>query len=309
MLLSMTTQEENTVENEKVTEKQNIADMFATVGKNDLKTFKKYIEDNSEEVEKMVSLTRYSYAVTPTIYTKNSDEELVLLNPSDFMASLMGSSSNLMTGGMTIFSEMVDDQKMIEDQYELIEGKWPKEYNEVMLILPEENSISDLLLYGIGLRDLEELEDMIAKIIDGEKVENKNKPLEFSYEDLMNLEFKLVDESATYKYNKKYDIYESMKDDEDFMNKVYNNALDLKVVGIVIPKGDSSGMMSGVAYTKKLTEYIISEASKSEIVKKQLENKDVNVFSGKDFDDEDSNTGLDFQDMISIDEDALSSAF
>jgi len=192
MLLSMTGQDEekNKEKTNKVTEKQNIADMFATVGKNDLKTFKKYLEDNSKTVDEMVSLTRYQYAVTPTIYTKNTEKELVLLNPSDFMSSLMGSSSNLMTGGVSIFTELVDDKKMIEEQFEIIQGKYPEEYNEVMLILPDENSISDLLLYGLGLRDLEELEDMIAKIMKGEKVENKNQPLEFSYDDLMNLEFK-----------------------------------------------------------------------------------------------------------------------
>ena len=311
MLLSMSSQDEEEKKNEnKVIEKQNIADMFATVGKNDLKSFKKYLENNQSKVDEMVSLTRYSYAVRPTIYTRNSDKELVLLNPSDFMASIMGSSSSIMSsGGMTIFSELVDDSQMVEEQYEIIEGKFPKEYNEIMLILPDENSISDLLLYGLGLRDLDELEDMIAKIVDGEKVENKNKPLEFTYEELMNLEMKLVDASATYKYNDKYSIYESMADDEDFMNTVYDNAIDLKIVGIVKPKGDSSSMTSGVAYTKKLTEYIINKASESEIVKKQLADKDVNVFSNKRFDDEEKSAGLDFQDMISIDEDMLSSAF
>jgi len=311
MLLSMTGKEdEEEKETDKVLEEQNIADMFSSVGKNDLKTFKKYLEDNSKTVDEMVSLTRYQYAVTPTIYTKNTEKELVLLNPSDFMSSLMGSSSNLMTGGVSIFTELVDDKKMIEEQFEIIQGKYPEEYNEVMLILPDENSISDLLLYGLGLRDLEELEDMIAKIMKGEKVENKNQPLEFSYDDLMNLELKLVDPTQTYKYNKKYDIYESMTEDEKFMENVYAGGENLKVVGIVRMKGESAGMMaSGVGYTKKLTEHVIAKASESEIVKKQLENKDVNVFNGKDFDDKEDDTGLDFQDMVSIDEKMLSSAF
>ena len=312
IMLSMTGQNEEETENigNKVLEQQNIADMFASVGKNDLKTFKKYIEDNSSKVNEMVSLTSYKYAVTPMIYTKNDDKELVLLNPSDFFASLMGSSSSLMTGGISIFSEMVDSKDMLENQYEILQGKLPEKYNEIMLILPEKNSISDMLLYGIGLRDLEELEDMIAKIVDGEKVKNENKPLEFSYDDLMDLEFKLVDPSATYKYNKKYDIYEHMTDDEKFMKEVYKDSVKLKVVGIVCPKGDSASMMSsGIGYTKELTKYVINTASKSEIVKKQLKNKDINVFSGKDFDEKESGTGLDFQDMISIDEEMLSSAF
>ena len=310
MLLSMTGKSEETEKKENIViEEQNVADMFATVGKNDLKTFKKYIEDNQNKVNEMVSLTRYSYSVSPMIYTKN-DEELVLLNPSDFMANLMGSSSSLLTGGMTIFSELIDDKAMLEDQYDLIQGKWPEEYNEVMLMLPDENSISDMLLYAIGLRDLDELEDMIAKIIEGEKVENKNVPLEFTYDELMNIEFKLVDATETYKYNSKYDIYESMTDDKEFMQNVYNNSVNLKVVGIVCPKGDSKSMMSsGVGYTKKLTEHVINKATESEIVQKQLANKNINVFSGKAFGDETKDAGIDFEDLISIDTDALSSAF
>ena len=311
MLLSMTGQnDEEEIEENKVKEQQNVADMFATVGKNDLKTFKRYIEEKQKEVDKMVSLTRYTYAVTPMIYTKNATQELVLLNPSDFMANLMGSSSSLMTGGFSVFSELIDNQQMIEGQYDLIQGKWPEAYNEVILMLPDENSISDMLLYALGLRDLEELEDMIAKIIDGEKVENKNVPLEFTYDELMNLELKLVDASATYKYNSKYDIYESMTDDKDFMKNVYDNSVNLKVVGIVCPKGDSSSMMSsGIGYTKDLTEYVINKASESEIVQKQLHNKNINVFSGKDFNDETKSAGIDFQDLISIDTNMLSSAF
>ena len=264
MLLSMSSKDEEENLGNKVKEEQNVADMFATVGKNDLKTFKKYIEDKSEEVNQMVSLTTYKYAVSPMIYTRNSDKELVLLNPSDFFASLMGSSSSLMTGGMSIFTELVDDKKMIEDQFEIIQGKLPEKYDEVMLILPDKNSISDMLLYGLGLRDLNELEDMIAKIINGEKVQNKNKPLEYSYDDLMNIELKLVDATKTYKYNSKYDIYENMTDNEEFMKDVYKDATKLKVVGIVCPKGESSSMFSsGIGYTKYLTEHVIKQASKS----------------------------------------------
>ena len=301
---------EEKLEKGKVKEEQNVAELFGSVGRNDLKSFKKYIEENQKEVDTMVSLTRYDYAVAPTIYTRNANKELVLLNPSDFISSLMGSSSSLLTGGITIFSELVEDEDMANEQYEVIEGKFPKEYNEIMLVLPEEDKISDMLLYGIGLRDLDELEDMVEKIMDGEKIKNENKPLEFTYEELMNLEMKLVDPTATYKYNSKYDIYEDMTEDDDFMDDVYDNALDLKIVGIAKPKGETTSMTgSGVLYTRNLTKYIIETASKSEIVQKQLSDKDVNVFSGKDFDDEDKSSGLDFQDMISIDEDALSSAF
>ena len=310
LLLSMSSEEEDVKENT-VKEQQNIADLFESLGKNDLRSFKKHLEDNQETVDEMVSLTTYSYAVQPTIYTKNKDNELVLLNPSDFMATLMGSSSSLMTGGISIFAELINDDEIANERYEVIAGKMPKEYNEIMLCIPDDNEISDLLLYGLGLRDLSELEDMIGKIVDGEKVVNKNEPLEFTYEELMNLELKFIDASAKYKYNSKYNIYEDMSDDDKFMRDVYNNAIDLKIVGIVKPRGDgSSGMMgSGVLYTRALTEYMIETASKSEIVKKQLANDDVNVFSNKRFDDEEKDAGLDFEDMISIDEDIMADAF
>ncbi len=142
---------EEKLEKGKVKEEQNVAELFGSVGRNDLKSFKKYIEENQKEVDTMVSLTRYDYAVAPTIYTRNANKELVLLNPSDFISSLMGSSSSLLTGGITIFSELVEDEDMANEQYEVIEGKFPKEYNEIMLVLPEEDKISDMLLYGIGL--------------------------------------------------------------------------------------------------------------------------------------------------------------
>lgn len=311
MMLSMVgSDEENEEEGNKVTEKQNVADMFGTVGKNDLKSFKKYLEDNSDKVNQMVSLTRYTYAVSPMIYTKNCNEEITLLNPSNFMASLMGSSSTLMSStAMSIFTELVDNSNMIEEQYELLQGKFPEQYNEVMLILPEKNKISDVLLYGLGLRDLDELEDMIAKIMNGEKVTNTNKPLEFTYDELMDIEFKLVDASSTYKYNDKYDIYENMSENDEFIKDVYDSATNLKVVGIVCPKGDSTSLLSGVGYTRELTEYVINKSSQSEIVKKQLANKDINVFNGKNFDDKNNESGLDFQDMISIDQEMLASAF
>ena len=314
MILSMTgaNKEDNEKENKKETvkESQNVADMFASVGKNDLKTFKHYIEDNKDEVNKMVSLTRYSYAVSPMIYNRNKENELTQLNPSDFMSSLMGSSSTMMTSmSASVFTELIDDKEMIEQQYKIIKGKFPENYDEVMLILPSENTVSDMLLYAIGIRDLSELEDMIGKIVKGEKVENKTEPLEFSYDELMAHELKLFDPSSLYKYNEKYEIYENMTEDKEFMNNVYNNSLNLKIVGIVCPKGDSSDMMSGVGYTKKLTEHVIKTAENSEIVKKQLLNKDVNVFSNKRFDDETKDTGLDFQDLVSIDEEVLKSAF
>lgn len=315
MLLSMVSNEEISEENDTkvVKEMQNVTNMFSKIGKNDLPTFKKYLETNTEKVNEMVSLVQYGYSIKPLIYTINSTQKVTQLNPSTFLSNIMGGSTNtlLTNSRVSIFNEMVDNREMMESQYEVVAGKFPENFNEVILILPEKNSISDLLLYSIGLRDMSELESMITKIMQGEEVESNNEALQFTYEELMNINLKLVNASDTYQYNSKYEIYENMVEDEDFMQNVYDNSLDLKIVGILAPKEGSTAtsMMSGISYTKELTKYVIEQAEKSEIVKKQLENEDVNVFTNKSFDDNSKASRLDFQDMISIDKDMLSSAF
>ena len=316
MLLSMVMKNEEGVEGDVVKESQSIADMFSKIGTNDLKSFKAYLEEDSKRVNDMVSVVRYQYAVSPLIYTKDAKKEITKLNPSSMLESMGGSSSSAMMASsgmsvMSVFYEMVDDRSMLESQYDVLAGKWPEKYNEVILVLPEANGISDMLLYSLGLRDMDELEDMISKIMKGEKVENKNKPLEFTYEELMNTPLKLINATDTYKYNKKYNIYEDMTDNTKFMKEVYEDSNNLKIVGIVTAKEGSNAttLTTGIAYTKDLTQYVIKTAAESEIVKKQLKNEDVNVFSNKHFDDDNNETGLDFQDMISIDTEALSSAF
>ena len=312
MLLSMVADSEEETEGDVVKESQVITDMFSKIGTNDLTSFKKYLEDNKNEVDKMVSLIKYQYSVSPLIYTKNSEKEIEQLNPSTMLVSMSGSSAmSNMSMGVSIFNEMIDDEETLKSQYDVLAGRWPKEFNEVILVLPEANAMPDMLVYGLGLRDIDELEDMISKIMEGKKVENKNKPLEFTYKELMNLELKLVDATDTYKYNKKYKIYESMTEDKDFMKDVYEDATDLKIVGVVTAKesSNSTALSTGVAYTKALTEHVINKASDSEIVKKQLADEDINVFSNKRFDDDSKEAGIDFQDMITIDTELLSSAF
>lgn len=291
-----------------VEEKQNMEEMFGTVGKNDLKSFKTYIEENKDEVNKMVSLTSYQYSVAPTVYTKNLKNELVKVNPSDIMSSIMGGASVMMESSMSIFSELPESRDMTEAEYEIIEGKFPETYNEVALVLPTKNTISDLLLYNLGLKDISELENLVSKVMKGEKIDNTSNPLEISYDELMKIELKLIEPSNLYKFNKDYNVYEDMSNDEEFMNAVYNKATPLNIVGIVIPKNESLNM-TGVLYTRDLTEYVINSASESEIVKKQLKNKDVNVFNGRNFNEKDNSTNIDFQDLVSVDESALESAF
>ena len=310
-LLSMVSEKSEDAEDGVVKEEQYMQTMFSTIGKNDLKTFKRYLEEEQDKIGDMVSLLRYQYSVSPMVFTTNSDEEIVQLNPSTIMTTLSGGSSMMSSMSTSIFYELVDDEKTLTSQYDMLRGTWPKNYDEVVIVLPDAHTISDLLLYGLGVRDSAELEKNVADLMEGKIIEEKTEPLTLTYDELMQLPLKLVDASETYRYNKKYDVYEDMADNQKYMREVYEDAIDLKIVGIVCPaEGTASmGMTAGVAYTKNLTEYVIAKAEESELVAKQLANDEVDVFSGKRFDDDSQESGLDFGDMISVDTALLSEAF
>ncbi|MBQ7891162.1 MAG: ABC transporter ATP-binding protein/permease [Erysipelotrichaceae bacterium] len=310
-LLSMVAnRQEDLSETDIVKENQFISTMMSSVGKNDLTTFKKHLEEDKSNVDTMVEKIHYTYSVQPNIYTKDVTGEYTQVNPSTMMNTLMGQSNMMQQAATSIFYEMIDDEA-IYDSYDVLSGRWPKAYDEAIIVLSEPNGIPDILVYSLGLRDVNELKDMVSKIMAGEAVENTNEPLRLTYDQLLGLDFRLVYASDTYKYNDKYDIYESMVDDKDFMAKLYNKSHKLNIVGVVCAKEDSNSMslQSGVAYTRALTEHVMNQAKNQEIVKKQLLNKDINVFSGKRFDDDSKESGLDFEDMISIDTDKLSKAF
>lgn len=313
-ILSMTASSGEEGEDGIIKERQYMSTMFTEIGTNDLQSLKDYLEKNQDEVDEMASMVRYQYNVTPLIYTKNVENSLTQINPSTLMNTLTGgmvSSTAMTMSSSSIFYEMIDDQEGIAEQYDVLAGRWPEKYNEMILVVPEAHGIPDLLLYSIGLRDSKELEKMISTIAEGKAVEDIGEPLEFTYEEILNLPLKLIDATDTYQYNEKYEIYESMVDDEAFMEQVYQDAESLHIVGIVCAKkgASASSLTPGIAYTKALTEHVINQASQSEIVKKQKADRGVNVFSNKRFDDDTENAGLNFEDMISIDTEMLSSAF
>ena len=313
MLLSMVSESGGAKEDDVVKEQKFISSMLTSIGKNDLSLFKEHLERNAKTVDELVSIVDYQYGIHPLIYTINSEEKITQLNPSTVLTSMGMSSgmSSMSPMSTAIFNEMLDDRATLESQYDVLAGRWPEKYNETILVLSEPNAMPDMLVYGLGLRDENELIDMMAKLMAGEKVEETSEALQFSYEDLMNLPLKLVDATATYKYNADYDIYEDMTGDEAFMQQVYDDAEEIKIVGIVCANEDTNSavLSPGIAYTKELTEHVIEKASESEIVQKQKTSREVNVFSGKRFDDKSEEAGLDFEDMISIDTEMLSEAF
>ncbi len=291
-----------------INEKQYISSMFGSVESNDLKSFKGYIDENYSQISKDVSSIKYTYSVSPLVYTKDANGKYAKINPSDIFSSL--STGTTMLNFSSVFNQMVDDIDSLEQDYDVLSGRWPSEYNEMIIVLSNQYTIPDLLVYSLGLRSTEELTNLINDIMVGNDVNINNEAMSFTYEDLMNINMKLVNPSDLYKYNSKYNVYEDMSDDQDYIKNIYNKSEDLKIVGIVAPKEGvtSMALTSGVAYTSKLINHIIEVASNSTLVQKQLENTSIDVFTNKNFNDK-SNTSINFEDMISIDKNMLSTAF
>ena len=289
-----------------VIESKNLENMLSTIGKNDMKSFREYIEKNDKKVSKLTTEVTYGYGITPNIYTRNVNNKITQINPSSLFEGLMGAQT-----GMSIFQELPPSEKMMKDSYTIIKGKYPTEYNEMIIVLPDEDHISDILLYSLGLKDTTNVDNMISKIMAGERIEKTNDEREVSFDELLNLKIKLILPTDKYRYNADFNLYEDMTEDQAFMENLYNNSEDLKIVGIAKMK-DTNGMsafLSGVGYSSELSKHIVNKTKDKEIVKKQLANKEVNVFSGKRFDDKSQNSGMNFDELISIDTNMLSSAF
>lgn len=299
--------------NGNVREEQYITKVLDSLSTNDLKSFKKHLEDNYKKVENDISSIKYGYSVEPNIYGIDTTNKIAKLSPNNLFASGMGSSfgSGMMSSYTSVYSQMIDDKETIKNSYDILAGHLPEKYDEMMIVLSDRNSISDLLVYSLGLRDTKELKDIVSKLMKGEKVDIRNEALNFTYDDLMNKELKLILPTDLYRYNEEYNVYEDMTENEDYMKELYENALNLKIVGIVTEKEGvtSAALNPGVSYTSDLVDYIMDKASNTEIVKKQLENQEVDIFSNSKFDEKKNGLGLDFKDLISIDTNKLQSAF
>ena len=321
-ILSMVSdRRENKTDGENVIERQYLTTMFSSIGSNDLKSFKKYIEDHEQDYVNDVSQIKYSYSVTPNIYSIDAADSLVKLYPSSMWnmlysnsASSFMSSFSSASGGM-IFAEIPEDLESVKDQYDVLKGRWPEKYDEMIIVLSEPNSISDLLVYSLGLRDTAELKTIISSLMSQDEVDVVNDPKTFTYDDLMNLDLRLVKPTDTYKFNSKYDVFEDMSGDDEYMRDVYDKSLKLKIVGIVCASDPDStlALSPGVNFRSDLTQYVINDSKQTVIVQKQLANKDIDVFSGKSFDkaneDTKKDSQLNFEDMISVDENLIKEAF
>ena len=258
------------------------------VSKNDLKTFKKYL-DNNDEIGKYVNEIKYSYNIDLNIFNTYNGE-LVKVNPSNLMSDLGMINSNEMSsmyssfgmGSNDVFVELMDNKENVLSQYDLIYGSYPEKYDEVVLIVNSNNEISDYTLYALGLKDQKMLKEMMYNVMKGEEVDDAD--LELSYEDICNIEFRLM--INTDLFTKEGNRYVDRSNDLNYVNSILDKSVPLKVVGILRGNDDSVSYVSktgGVGYTSKLTEYVIDNVKNSSIVHEQENNKEVNIFTGSSF--------------------------
>ncbi len=309
MLLSLTGGGEPAPDDGKLHEDPVMSSTLGSVTKNDLKSFRTYLDNHYDEVEDDIRLIEYEYNIDPIIYTIDATNELAKLNPNSLFETVLGSNS-LMNSYSNLTSAFVQyAPENIRDDMKLVAGRYPEKYNEMVVFLSDPTRISDFLTYSLGFHDTDKISDSITKIMGGEYVDLSEEPLTLEYDDIMNARLRLILPADIYKYNEKYEVYEDMSDDTAYMQNIYDTkSEELKIVGIVTP--DSSfGMGSGILYLPSLVTHIIEKSEHSEIVQRQLQNPTIDVFSNTKFGEKKNNFNFEFSDLVSIDESKISSAF
>ena len=296
---------------------QMMTNMFSTMDSNDLKSLKKYLDSGKSGIEDYTSAVEYYYSISPQIFRQNKDGSVRQVNPDKSFESLGigsgASTSSLMSSMMStnVFFEMPKTESLYENQYDVKAGRWPQNYNECVLVLTSDGGISDFLLYTLGLRDQLELDEMIQEFINEEDVNTPADIGNYTYEDILDKTFKLVKVSECYEYDSQYKIWKDKSDNKEYIKKLVDQGEDLKIVGIVQASEDAnaSALTPGIGYPQSLAEHVAKEATKSEIVKDQLENPSKNVFTGEQFGTTEEKNGLDANSLFTVDEDALQKAF
>lgn len=264
--------------------------MLTSVTVNDLKSFMSYIESDESGIKDLTNDIQYSYDVDLNIYKADTSKGIFKVNPSTVFESLgmdqmtQGGSMSMM-GNTDAWSEMIDNEELIKSQYDILEGRLPQEYNEVVLVVDKDDMISEYSLYALGLIDISQLQKVFAQMQMGNVPEENlnDEQVSFTYDELLNQSFKLVVNTDV--YVKDGNGYRDMSSDEEFMKQLLANSVDIKIVGILKPNGDASNasITTNVAYTNKLTQYLINTVNDSDIVKEQLANPAVDVFTGEPF--------------------------
>ena len=282
---------------------------------NDLASLKKYLDSSECTISEDAASIEYTYGTVPLIYRQNKDGTVRQIFPDSSLSALNNTTSAAgIVSSMTtqsVFTEMAEEPSLYEDQYDVKAGRWPESYNEAVLVLNSDGSISDYALYILGIED-----DSVMMRFLQEYAKNKNTQAPtgygtYPYDTFVGLKYKIVTNSDYYVYDEERQIWRNRSDDEAYVEQLVENSPDLTIVGVVQPRADASSTILpiGVAYTHALTYYAIDHAAKSEVVKQQLADPEVNVLTGERFDADQRETDLDISSLFSVDTDMLKDAF
>ena len=297
-----------------------VKDMFASVKSNDMTSFKAWLDDGGDGIDKEVNAIQYSYGVTPVVYRAGEgDEKPVRLVPNAMTEAMSGGASSAAMASMdsmgsSVFNEMIDDQSLLDSQYDVVAGHWPTSANEAVMVLSSRGTVGDYTLYSIGALDIDELNDLVnsAMTADG-GVETPQTSTDFTYDDALSTTFKVLSPADAYRKNEETGMWTDMSSDADFMAAKVADGIDVRIVGVVQPNetANASALSPGIAYTHALTRQLMERAADSQIVQEQLAHPETDVFTGKTFDElqGEAKQGVDLSSMFSVDEAALKSAF
>lgn len=311
---------DDSAETDKIPVVTAVKDMFASVKSNDMTSFKAWLDDGGDGIDKEVNAIQYGYGVSPVVYRAGKgDEKPVRLVPNAMTEAMSGGASSAATVSMesmgtSVFNEMIDDQSLLDSQYDVVAGHWPTSANEAVMVLSSRGTVGDYTLYSIGALDINELNDLVnsAMTADG-GVETPETGTEFTYDDALSTTFKVLSPADAYRKNEETGIWTDMSGDTDFMAAKVADGIDVHIVGVVRPNetANASALSPGIAYTHALTRQLMERAANSQIVQEQLAHPETDVFTGKTFDElqGEAKQGVDLGSMFSVDEAALKSAF
>ena len=297
-----------------------VKDMFASVKSNDMTSFKAWLDAGGDGIDKEVNAIQYGYGVSPVVYRAGKgDEKPVRLVPNAMTEAMSGGASSAATVSMesmgtSVFNEMIDDQSLLDSQYDVVAGHWPTSANEAVMVLSSRGTVGDYTLYSIGALDINELNDLVNSTMTADGgVETPETGTDFTYDDALSTTFKVLSPADAYRKNEETGMWTDMSGDTDFMAAKVADGIDVHIVGVVRPNetANASALSPGIAYTHALTRQLMERAADSQIVQEQLAHPETDVFTGKSFDElqGEAKQGVDLGSMFSVDEAALKSAF
>ena len=289
---------------------------FATITSNDLEALKAFIDSPESGVDKVTRSVEYTYGVSPLLYQVNEKRARQVnpdvtfsslgFNNSDSLSSIMGSLSNT-----NVFYEMPKNEELYKGQYDMMAGHWPENYNECIVVLTSHGALADVATYAMGLRDASELDELVETFLAGKDLEVDTSENTYKYTDLLGITFKLVNPADLYSYDEKYKVWTDKSADTDYVYDLAKKGEDVTIVGVVKPKETSvtSMLQLGINYPHELSDHVQEKAAQSEIVKQQLKNPKLNVFTGREFNDDEVRDDMSLEDLFTVDEEKMQKAF